>query len=110
MDFLTAIVIGLLFTIGVYQILRRNMIRAAIGLMLLSNGINLFLLSMGSVVGVDPAYVTAANTRADALPQALVLTAIVISMGGLAFMLAMLYVVSSRYKTSDVDEIKGLRY
>jgi multicomponent Na+:H+ antiporter subunit C len=48
--------------------------------------------------------------RSDALPQALVLTAIVISMGGLAFVLSMLYIVSARYKTSDLDEVTGLRH
>ena len=49
------------------------------------------------------------GTRSDALPQALILTAIVISMGGTAFVLAMLYIVSARYKTADIDELDGLK-
>ena len=78
-------------------------------MILLGNAINLFLLSTGAYDGVAAAYTTATGQRSDALPQALVLTAIVISMGALAFVLAMLYVVSARYKTSDMDELTGLK-
>jgi multicomponent Na+:H+ antiporter subunit C len=109
-ELLTAIAIGILFAIGIFQILRRNVIRSAIGLIIFSNAINLFLLSAGDFQGILPAYVdTAQELRSDALPQALVLTAIVISMGGISFVLSILYVISSRYKTSDLDEIQGLK-
>ncbi len=109
MELLTAIAVGALFGIAVFQLLRRNVIRSAIGLILLGNAINLFLLSTGAYDGVAAAYTTATGQRSDALPQALVLTAIVISMGALAFVLSMLYVVSARYKTSDMDELTGLK-
>ncbi len=109
MELLTAIAIGTLFGIAIFQILRRNVIRSAIGVILLGNAINLFLLSTGAYNGVAAAYTDLAGQRSDALPQALVLTAIVISMGGLAFILAMLYIVSARYKTSDLDEVTGLK-
>lgn len=109
MELLAAIAVGALFGIAVFQLLRRNVIRSAIGLILLGNAINLFLLSTGAYDGVAAAYTTATGQRSDALPQALVLTAIVISMGALAFVLAMLYVVSARYKTSDMDELTGLK-
>jgi multicomponent Na+:H+ antiporter subunit C len=109
-EILTAIAIGILFAIGIFQILRRNVIRSAIGLIILSNAINLFLLSTGDFQGIQPAYVdTPIGLRSDALPQALVLTAIVISMGGISFVLSILYVISARYKTSDLDEIQGLK-
>ena len=110
MELLIALGIGTLFGIAVYQILQRNVIRSAIGIILLGSAINLFLLSAGSSNGLVPAYTTFDGVRPDALPQALVLTAIVISMGGLALILAMLYIVSARYKTSDLDEIDGLKY
>lgn len=110
MELLTAGAIGILFAIGIFQMLRRNVIRSAIGLIILANAINLFLLSTGAYLGVDPAYSTTTGVRSDALPQALILTAIVISMGGTAFVLAMLVVISARYKTSDLDEINGLRH
>ena len=110
MEFLTAVSIGLLFAIGVFQLLRRNVIRSAIGLMILANAVNLFLLTTGAYEGVDPAYTTEAGVRSDALPQALILTAIVISMGGTAFVLSMLYIISARYKTADMDEVDNLKH
>lgn len=99
-----------MFGIGLYQILRRNVIRVAIGLVVLSNAINLFLLSVGAYEGLVEAYAKAVGQRSDALPQALILTAIVISMGGFAFVLALIYVLSARYRTSDNDEVTGLSH
>ncbi|MDX1437454.1 MAG: sodium:proton antiporter [Anaerolineales bacterium] len=110
MDWLTAIGIALLFGIGVFQILRRNMIRSVIGMLILFNAINLFLLSAGAYQGDAPAYTTAVGQTSDALPQALVLTAIVIGLGGIAFVLALIQVISARYRTSDQDQVSELRY
>jgi len=109
MELLTALAVGALFGIAIFQILRRNVIRSAIGVILLGNAINLFLLSTGAYNGLAAAYTDVTGRRSDALPQALVLTAIVISMGGLALILSMLYIVSARYNTSDLDEVTGLR-
>jgi multicomponent Na+:H+ antiporter subunit C len=110
MELLTAIAIGALFSIAIFQLLRRNVIRSAIGLILLSSAINLFLLSTGAYQGVAAAYTDVVGQKSDALPQALILTAIVISMGGIALVLSMLYIVSARYRTSDLDEVNGLRH
>jgi multicomponent Na+:H+ antiporter subunit C len=110
MEIIIAIGVGLLFGIALYQMLQRNVIRSAIGIILLGSAINLFLLAAGSENGIVPSYTTFLGERADALPQALVLTAIVISIGGVAFILSMLYIISSRYKTSDLDEVAGLRH
>lgn len=110
MNLLTSLAIGLLFAAGVFQILRRNVIRAAIGLVLISNAVNLFLFSAGAYNGVSAAYANAASQISDPLPQALVLTAIVISMGGFAFVLSLLYVISTRYKTSDSDQVNHLKH
>lgn len=109
MNWIVSLAVGLLFAAGVYQILRRNLIRAAIGLVLLTNAVNLFLLSTGAFNGVSAAYSNASGQISDPLPQALVLTAIVISMGGFAFVLSLLYVISTRYKTSDSDRVMGLK-
>jgi multicomponent Na+:H+ antiporter subunit C len=110
MELLTAIAIGLLFTIGIFQILRRNIIRSVIGLVLVSSGVNLFLLSTGAYIGTEAAYIDdIIGVSSDALPQALILTAVVISMGGIALVLSMLYIISARYKTSDMDEVDGLK-
>ncbi len=110
MEILIALTISLLFAIGVFQLLRRNLIRSAMGLAIITNAINLFLLAAGAYRGEAPAYVNLAGQRSDALPQALILTAIVIGLGAFAVVLAMVYVLSLRYKTSDSDEVKGLRH
>lgn len=110
MNLLMALAVGTLFGIGMFQILRRNVIRSAIGMVILSNGVNLFLLSTGAYDGVVAAYTSASQQISDPLPQALILTAIVISMGGFSMVLALLYVLSVRYKTSDSDKINELKY
>jgi multicomponent Na+:H+ antiporter subunit C len=110
MELLTAIAVGALFGIAIWQILRRNVIRSAIGLILLGSAINLFLLSTGAYQGTVAAYVGAAGQPSDALPQALILTAVVISMGGISLVLSLLVVLSARFRTSDLDEINELRY
>ena len=109
MELLTALAVGALFGIAIFQVLRRNMIRSVIGLTLLGAAINLFLLSTGAYQGIVAAYAEATGQRSDALPQALILTAIVISMGGISLVLSMIYVLSARYRTSDVDEVSRLR-
>jgi multicomponent Na+:H+ antiporter subunit C len=109
MEWLTALAIGTLFGIGVFQLLRRNVIRSIIGVLILLNSVNLFLLSAGAYQGTQAAYTTAVGQPSDALPQALVLTAIVIGLGGVAFVLALINVISARYQTSDQDQISGLR-
>lgn len=109
MEILTAFAIGLTFSVGIFQILQRNMIRSAIGLMLLANAISLFLLSAGAVDGESASYVGKAGVHCDAVPQALILTAIVISLGMSALVLAMLYVNAERYNVCDTDELDGLK-
>ena len=109
MEYLTALAIGALFGLGIFLLLRRNMIRSAMGLVLITNAVNLFLLSAGAYQGKVAPYVDAAGQRSDALPQALILTAIVISMGAFAFVLAMVYALSVGQGTCDSDDVKGLR-
>lgn len=109
MELLFATATGLLFAIGIFLILRRNMIRSVIGLFVLSNAVNLFLLATGAYQGKFAAYAGVAGQISDPLPQALILTAIVISLGGFAFILAMIYILSLRQHSSDMDEIARLR-
>lgn len=110
MNLLTALTIGALFAAGIFQLLRRNVIRSAIGLILLTYAVNLVLLTTGAFQGESAAYTNALGQISDPLPQALVLTAIIISMGGFSFILGMLYIISVRYKTSDSDQIEGLKH
>lgn len=92
MNLLIALCIGVLVSTGIYRILGQNKIDTVIGLILLSQGANLLILASGGLKhnaaaliekGVDSA------ALADPLPQALVLTAIVIGFGILAFLLSL---------------------
>jgi multicomponent Na+:H+ antiporter subunit C len=90
-----ALLIGVLYTVGTYLLLQRTLTRIVIGLALLGHGANLLLLQAGGAAGVVP-FVSSdseavLSTTADPLPQAMVLTAIVITFGVSAFLLALAY-------------------
>ncbi|MFP4323426.1 MAG: sodium:proton antiporter, partial [Anaerolineales bacterium] len=83
MDVFFAIATGILFAIGVFQMLRRDLIKAAMGFTLLFTSVNLFFLSVGAYDADVPAYADRVNDGqvSDPLVQALVLTAIVVGFG-----------------------------
>ena len=110
MQILTSLAIGVLFAIGIYQLLRRSVIRSALGLVIISNAVNLFLLSIGAYQGVIASYAEATGQRSDALPQALILTAIVISMGTFSVALALLRILTARYSTNDAERLNELQH
>ncbi|MCB1984280.1 MAG: Na+/H+ antiporter subunit C [Burkholderiales bacterium] len=88
MELLIAIIIGVLTACGVYLSLRGRTFPVVLGLTFLSYAVNLFLLIMGRLtVGAPPIISDTAANYADPLPQALVLTAIVISFGMTAFVI-----------------------
>jgi multicomponent Na+:H+ antiporter subunit C len=77
---------------GVYLVLERSLTRVLVGLVMLSNGVNVLFLIAGGPAGRAPIVGLAEPSEmSDPLPQALVLTAIVISLGTTAFVLAMAY-------------------
>ena len=86
-----AIIIAILMGGGVYLILQRGMLRQILGLTLISHAVNLLILAAGVPAWRDEPLLnrTEAVDAADPLPQAFVLTAIVISMASTAVMLAM---------------------
>ena len=82
MELLVASGIGLLTGAGVFLALRRHVFPVILGLTLLSYAVNLFIFTMGRLaVGLPPIIEKGRDLYADPLPQALVLTAIVISFG-----------------------------
>jgi multicomponent Na+:H+ antiporter subunit C len=86
------VVVGGLYTAGVYLLLDRSLTRVLLGFLLLGNATNLLLLSTGGVAGLAPILgVSAPEEMSDPLPQALILTAIVITFGVSAFLLAVIY-------------------
>ena len=89
---LLVIVIGVLVTAGVTLLLERSLTRILLGVVLLGNGVNLLILSAGGAAGGPPLLsLTPEGEMADPLPQAMILTAIVITLGVTAFLLAMAY-------------------
>ncbi|MBT2495909.1 MULTISPECIES: Na(+)/H(+) antiporter subunit C [Microbacterium] len=88
---LTLIVImAILFACGVYAMLERSLTRVLIGFLLLGNATNLLLLTVMGVPGNAPFFGTEGE-MSDPLPQALTLTAIVITFAVSAFLLALIY-------------------
>jgi len=87
------VVMAVLFACGVYAMLERSLTRVLIGFLLLGNATNLLLLIVMGEPGVAPFFGAAASTdeMSDPLPQALTLTAIVITFGISAFLLALIY-------------------
>ena len=84
--------IVVLVAVGVYLVLERSLSRVLIGLILLGNGANLLFLVAGGAAGGAPIIgLTEVEDMSDPLPQAMVLTAIVISLAMTAFLMAMAY-------------------
>ncbi|MDQ0676652.1 multicomponent Na+:H+ antiporter subunit C [Arthrobacter pascens] len=86
-------VMGALYACGIYLILERSLTRVLLGLMLLANATNLLILATGGYAGLAPFYAKdiPAQDYSDPLPQALILTSIVISFAVTAFMLGIIY-------------------
>lgn len=107
MQILTAILVGLLFSSGTYLILQRGFIRILFGFSLLTHGTNLFVLAMSGEPGNNrPPIMSAGVTNyVDPLPQALILTAIVIGFGVTAYLVVMLYRLYRDNNTTDVKDL-----
>ena len=81
--------IGVLFSVGVYLLLQRNLTRVLVGLGVLAHGVNLMILSSSARIGSAPIVDGREGPISDPLPQALILTAIVIAFAVTAFLLAL---------------------
>jgi len=109
MNLVFAMAIGALFGLGVYQLLRRDLIKSAMGFALLFTSVNLLLLAVGAYEGTTPAYTDQTGEKSDPLVQALILTAIVVSFGSYALLLGLVNVVSTRFKTVRTDDVDQLQ-
>jgi multicomponent K+:H+ antiporter subunit C len=104
MELLVASAIAVLTAAGVYLVLRGRTFPVVLGLAFLSYAINLFLFSMGRlVINQPPIYDKAAEAWTDPLPQALVLTAIVIAFGMTAFVVILALRTFLETGTDQVD-------
>ncbi len=108
METLFAFVIGGLVAVSIYLLMRRDLVRKVIGVVILSNAVNLTLFTLGRVTrGVSPLIADSAKYpptgSANPLSQALILTAIVIGFGMLSFSLVLLYRTNRTRRTVDAE-------
>lgn len=111
METLLAFVVGGLFAASIFMLLRKDLIRITIGLILLGNAVNLLIFTIGRLTRsrpplIGPDAVAGEVGIANPLPQALILTAIVIGFGILAFTLALIYRSYKEMNTINVDELR----
>ena len=111
MEPVIAVAIGLLYAAAIFLMLRRSIVKLVIGLMLLSNAANLLIFTTaGMTRGAPPLIPEGASAPlqaiADPLPQAVVLTAIVIAFGVLAFAVVLIRRAYEVVKADDLDKMK----
>jgi multicomponent Na+:H+ antiporter subunit C len=109
MLFLFAILVGVLYGAAVYLLLRRNIFKLILGLIFLGHATNLLIFVAGGLTSGRPSFLKGLENEiegmADPLPQALILTAIVIGLGVTAFALTLVYRFYKVTKTVDFDEL-----
>ena|SRR3712207_1583013 len=115
MSIVLAFVIGGLYAVGVYLLLRRNLAKLILGLAILTNAANLLIFTVGGLTRARPPLVPQGQSQpleatADPLPQALILTAIVIGFGVLAFAMVLAYRAYQAVGSDDLDDMNTTDY
>jgi len=106
-SFALVLIIVVLYAVGVYLMLDRSLTRVLLGFLLVGNATNLLLFITSGVFGIAPIYGEGApESMSDPLPQAFILTSIVITFGVSAFMLALIY-RSWRLAQQDEDDVRN---
>ena len=110
MDILLSVVAGLLYSLAIYMILQSELVKVIIGILILGHASNLFIFVVARLTRGAPAIVPddlefVTEPFADPLPQALILTAIVIGFGIQAFAIVLLHRVYRLTGVSEVDEL-----
>ena len=111
MDYVLAALVGLFIAIGTYLLLSRSVIRMLLGLVVLGNGVNLLIFTAGRLTReiapiVPPGLEQPAGPIANPLPQALILTAIVIGFAMFSFLLVLAF---RAYQSLDADNTDTMR-
>src|SRR5690606_15543251 len=110
MEILLVILMGLLYAAGIYMLFRRSMVNLLLGIMLLSNGVNILIFLLGRITKgrppvIDEASKVFTDIYADPIPQALILTAIVIGFGIQSFAIVLLKRVYVLINSDDLDNL-----
>ena len=102
-----------LILIGLYAVLvKKNVLKILVGLSIMESGVNLLLVSVGYISGRSAPILSEGigpNNAVDPIPQALVLTAIVIGVATTAMALSVAIILYERYGTLNIEEIRRLR-
>jgi multicomponent Na+:H+ antiporter subunit C len=111
MDYVLAALVGVFVSLGIYLLLSRSVIRMLIGMTILGNGVNLLIFTAGRVTRevapiVPEGLEVPAGAIANPLPQALILTAIVIGFSMFSFLLVLAY---RAYQSLDADNTDTMR-
>lgn len=111
METVLAFVIGSLYSAGLFMMLRRSIVRLIIGIGLLGHAANLLIFTIAGLTRARPPLISGAINNpagvADPLPQALILTAIVIGFSVQAFALVLIHRVVQTVGTDDLDQMKA---
>ena len=110
MQIILAVVVGALYAAGLYMMMRRSIVKLILGLALLGHAANLLIFTIGGLDNIQPPLIAEGaemltGPAADPLPQALILTAIVIGFGVQAFAVVLLKRV---YQTLGTDDLKQI--
>lgn len=110
MDVILAVLVGILYSAAMYMLLRRSITKWIIGLGLLGHASNLLIftvgrLTKGSIPIIPPEAKKLIGPFADPLPQALILTAIVIGFGVQAFAIVLIRKVYEKLEIVDIDKL-----
>lgn len=109
MELFWSLVIGILFAGSIYSILRRSLAKILLGFLILSHAVNMLIFTAGGFNRGSPPFikdqVADPTLITDPLPQALILTAIVIGFGILSFCIALYSVFYTSNRTDDVDKL-----
>jgi multicomponent Na+:H+ antiporter subunit C len=111
METLLAVLVGIMVAGAVYLMLDRILIRFILGLVLISNAVNLLIFTMGRLHSRRPPLIPEGGTvpatlLANALPQALVLTAIVIGFALLTFVFVLFFRAYQEIRTVDTEKMR----
>ena len=111
METLFAVLVGILFSAAIYLMLSKQSVRVLLGIALLGNAVNLLLFTSGRLTREVPPFIAAGldvlpDNTANPLPQALILTAIVISFSFFAFLLVLTYRAFQELGTDNTDEMR----
>jgi len=110
MELLLVLLVGILYSSGIFMMLRRSMVKLLLGLLLIGNGANILIFLMGGLTKGKPPIIGENETAftgpyADPVPQALILTAIVISFALTAFAIILLKKVYATTGSDDLDSL-----